>query len=98
MGVGGSDGLASPDDARVPRVLPGGADGAVLGRVGAEEVRGELRAMVVEQGGLRGEENPGEAGVVGTRRRRGRRVRARQADVVLGADSVPQEERRVPRW
>ena len=54
----------APDGARVPRVLPRGANRAsghhlwivFLKRVGAEEVGGDLLIIVVEQGGLRREE------------------------------------------
>src|SRR5262245_8757528 len=63
--------------------------------VGAEEVGDDLPVVVAEQGGLRCEEEPGESGGVGTHPRWGARVRAPQADVVLGADGVPLEERLV---
>ena len=59
--VGGGDRLASPDDARVLRVLPRGANRTVLIRVGAEEVGDDLLIVVVEQRGLGREEQPGEA-------------------------------------
>src|SRR5262245_17208200 len=45
-----------PDGARVRRVLPRGANRSVLGGVGAEEVGDDLPIVVLEQGGLRGEE------------------------------------------
>ncbi len=87
VGVGGRDvDHLGPDDARVLRVLPRGANRAALGRVGAEEMSDELPLLVVEQGGLWREEGPGEATARG------------QADVVLGADGVAHEERHVPRW
>ena len=59
-----------PDGARVPRVLPCGANRAIghqrwirirLKRVGAEVVGDELLIVVVEQGGLRREERIGDA-------------------------------------
>ena len=61
----------APDGARVPGVLPRGANhvsghdlwiSVILKRVGAEEVGDDLLIVVVEQGGLRREECPGEAG------------------------------------
>src|SRR5262245_55532140 len=84
-----------PDGARVPRVLPRGANRSMLEWVGAEEVGDDLPVCVAEQGGIGCEEEPGESGGVGTHARWGARVRARQADVVLGADGVPLEERLV---
>ena len=65
--------------------------------VGAQEVGDDLLIVVIEQGGLRPEECPGEAGG-GTHRRRCDQVWARQADVVLGTDRETLEERLVPRW
>lgn len=57
-----------PDGARVPGVLPRGANRVSLLRrdrveIGAEIVGRELVIIVIEQGGLRGEECPGEASV-----------------------------------
>ena len=56
-------------------------------RIGAEEMRHDLPIVTVEQVGLRTEERPGHA-----RRRSGRR----QADVVLRAERVADEEQPVP--
>src|SRR5262249_42194673 len=85
-GVGGGRDRHGPDGARVPGGLPRGTGHATLKRVGAEEVGNDLFSTVIEQGGLRPEECPGEASTRG------------QADVVLSADSVTFEERLVPHW
>ena len=65
VGVGGGDRGAAPNDARVLRILPRGANLAVLGRVGigvwAEEVGDNLPIAIVEQRGLRREEHKLEA-------------------------------------
>src|SRR4051794_22944582 len=46
VGVGGGMYRLGPDGARIARVLPRGANGAVLERVGAEVVRGELPTIL----------------------------------------------------
>src|SRR5262245_51451694 len=87
-GVGRGDRVASPDGARVLRMLPGGADLAAVRWVGidTEKVGGDLLPInAVEQRGLGCEEHKLEAIVCG------------QADVVLGADGVTLEERYVRR-
>jgi len=70
-----------PHGAAVLRVLPGGAGDGLLG-VDAQEVGDHLTESVVEERRLRPGEHPLEAGARG----------ARQADVVLGADGVQDEE------
>src|SRR5262245_34901062 len=87
-GVGRGDRVASPDGARVLRMLPGGADLAAVRWVGidTEKVGGDLLPInAVEQRGLGCEEHKLEAIVCG------------QADVVLGADGVTLEKRLVIR-
>src|SRR5262249_43171603 len=82
------DRVASPDRARVLRVLPCSANLAAVRGVGidTEEVGGDLLPInAVEQRGLRREEHKLEAIVCG------------QADVVLGADGVTLKERLVLR-
>ena len=75
-------------------MLPRGANGADrrqrrvgvgLVRVGGEEVRGDLLLVIAEQRGLGREELERDGGARG------------QADVVLRADAMTQQERHVPR-
>ena len=62
-GVGGVVGVATAQTVLVSRECCHVARGqAILIRVGAEEVGDDLLHVVVEQGGLRPEECPGEAG------------------------------------
>ena len=55
-------------------------------RVGAQKMGGDLPIIVVEQGRLRPDKDPDKVGARG------------EADIVLGANSVSQQEQPVTRW